>query len=76
MSKEEIIELINSRIKYYTGGEAWKSLNESICDKRIVGELESIKENILNQKEDEIEDRTADIDEDMPGEFVKIKEDE
>ena len=32
MSKEEIIELINSRIKYYTGGEAWKSLNESICD--------------------------------------------
>ena len=53
MSKEEIIELINSRIKYYTGGEAWKSLNESICDKRIVGELESIKENILNQNRDE-----------------------
>ena len=52
--KEEIIELINSRIKYYTGGEAWKSLNESICDKRIVDELESIKENILKQnKEDE-----------------------
>ena len=53
MSKEEIIELINSRIKYYTGGEAWKSLNESICDKRIVDELESIKENILNQNRDE-----------------------
>ena len=30
----------------------------------------------LKPKEDEIEDRTADIDEDMPGEFVKIKEDE
>jgi len=28
----------------------------------------------LNQNKDEIEDRTADIDEDMPGEFVKIKE--
>ena len=28
----------------------------------------------INQNKDEIEDRTADIDEDMPGEFVKIKE--
>ena len=28
----------------------------------------------LNQNKDEIVDRTADIDEDMPGEFVKIKE--
>tara|TARA_S200002703_G_scaffold18885_1_gene15428 strand:+ start:122 stop:325 length:204 start_codon:yes stop_codon:yes gene_type:complete len=36
--------------------------------------LEEVRK--LNQKEDEIEDRTADIDEDMPGEFVKIKEDE
>ena len=26
------------------------------------------------KSKDEIEDRTADIDEDMPGEFIKIKE--
>ena len=32
--------------------------------------------NYTKPKEVEIEDRTADIDEDMPGEFVKIKEDE
>lgn len=51
MGEEEIIELINSRIEYYTGGEELKSLNESICDSRIVDELESIKEKISNGNE-------------------------
>jgi hypothetical protein len=47
----------------------------------VYGESENVNflikmREIINQNKDEIEDRTADIDEDMPGEFVKIKEDE
>jgi len=52
MSKEEIIELINERIEYYTGDEM-KSINESVGDSRIVSELNDIKNKILNQNKDE-----------------------
>ena len=52
MSKEEIIELINERIEYYTGDEM-KSINESVGDSRIVSELNDIKNKILNQNKDD-----------------------
>jgi hypothetical protein len=54
MSKEEIIELINEHIEYYTGDEM-KSISESVGDSRIISELNDIKNKILNQnKEDDI----------------------
>ena len=49
----------------------WEERQQKISN-RIVELKEELK--ALNQNKDEIEDRTADIDEDMPGEFVKIKE--
>ncbi len=53
MSKEEIIELINERIEYYTGGDEMKSISESVGDSRIISELNDIKNKILNQNKDE-----------------------
>lgn len=39
----EVIELLDERIAYYTGGEIGKSITESVCDSRIVDELKYIK---------------------------------
>jgi len=45
-ARKEIIEYINSRIKYFSDGDEMKSLNESIADERVVKELNKMKEKI------------------------------
>jgi len=36
--------IFDNRIKYYCGGEEMKSITESVCDGRIVEELQFIKQ--------------------------------
>jgi len=38
-----MIEILDERIAYYTGGEEMKSISECICDERIIEELKLIK---------------------------------
>lgn len=49
INKNVFIDLIDQRIKAYTGGEEMKSLNESIKDSSIVKELENFKETIKRE---------------------------
>lgn len=49
MNKEKLIEYLNSRIEYYSGGEEMKSLNETISDYKIIGELKKIIKNVNEQ---------------------------
>jgi transcription antitermination factor NusG len=46
MNKQKLIELIENRIEYYTGGESMKSMNEHFCDERIISELNYIKDEL------------------------------
>ena len=39
-----MIEILDERIEYYSGGEEMKSISECVCDERIVKELQHIKE--------------------------------
>ena len=43
MKKSHVINLLDERIAYYTGGEMMKSIAESVCDSRIIDELKHIK---------------------------------
>lgn len=43
MSNEKLIEYIDKRIEYFTGGEEMKSMREIYSDKSIVDELILIK---------------------------------
>ncbi len=45
--KKKVLKLLDDRINYYTGGEEMKSMHESVCDSRIVDELNQIKETLL-----------------------------
>ena len=46
--RERLINHINTRINYFSGGEEMKSISESVTDSFIVKELESLKK-IINE---------------------------
>ena len=48
--RERLINYINTRINYFSGGDEMKSMNESIRDEIFVKELEKMKKIINNNK--------------------------
>lgn len=43
---QKIIDLIDSRIEYFSGGESMKSMNESFSDEKVVDELKKLSQEI------------------------------
>jgi len=48
--RERLIDYINTRINYFSGGDEMKSMNESIRDEMFVKELEEMKKIINDDK--------------------------
>lgn len=46
--RERLVNYINTRINYFSGGDEMKSMNESLADSCIIEELESLKK-IVNE---------------------------
>jgi hypothetical protein len=49
-AKQRLINYIDSRINYFSGGDEMKSLNESIRDEMFVRELNNMKKTINDGK--------------------------
>jgi len=46
--RERLVNYINTRINYFSGGDEMKSISESVTDSFIVKELETLKK-IINE---------------------------
>ncbi len=48
--RERLMNYIDTRINYFSGGDEMKSISESVTDSFIVKELESLKKTINENK--------------------------